>query len=949
MIRFPQKDAKSNDSTITVSGPEKDVIEAINSLKAAVESQKHFDFMNKFSEVVTIGKGIGRRIVGGAHVQNWLVEALKEKVGNKHEITDEELNMMKFEIKEENDKDVITCTGHRNLIPHVVKLVSDRAKEILDTVNVDIEVDNKYHSLLIGTGGKNINEIKKKYNVQFFFPNKVDEDDEDYEEKIKNRNQNKITIRGLKGDVEKAKQVVLTQVKDIIDHSHEITFQVPKLVVSKIVGRKGVIINKIKEDTDTRIDFDDEEEDEVDEEGDINIVIKGTKKGCEEAKKQIKRIVDESTIILTREVDVPRDVHRALNTRFRTHMDAIATKYGSDTEKVRFNFPYGFEEGDELNKVFVRAPRENIDECVEAFKKLVEKAIEDVKNRVSIEISVPRSDLARIVGTKGSNINEISKKYDVSIDMHRDFSDSDLVPITISGLDMEKIEGAKKEILEKASTLLTIPLSELQYLFVMNSQQFSKQRRQNGVFVSFAPGKISINGDKKSAEEFKEATEKKLQEIAPFKDYKQLTVDPSVCSLIIGRGGSNINRLRKETKCKIFVNSSKDNEEHDNNVLIIAQNKEDLSAGVKAIQEINNRHQNEVTMKINVPNHLHGRLIGAKGKNLESIKKASGKSVRINFPPRNHSKSDTIEVVGDKKEVKKCIELLEKNVEELKKEFGDEEEENTSEVNSQVEETNKNNHGQRYIPGYSGEKKINILKSSDVLVDELANAMNYLGIRNYQQTQQKETAKENEWQLIGKKKNAPANEEEEAEAEADGELSAAKKKKNKKKNKKKKAAEQKAKEEAEAEAERLREEEERRAREEAERKAKEEEEAALAAAAAEAEAAAAAGSEEQKKKKKKNKKKKNAAKAEAEAESSTVEEKEVKSAPAPVVEEKPAEEEWISIPAKKQNNKTKKSNDNTTQVSAASVNAFANLNDDGAEKKKKKNKKKKNNNNNAKN
>jgi len=672
------------------------------------------------------------------------------------------------------------------------------------------------------------------------------------------------------------------------------------------------------------------------EEGDVKIVIKGTKKDCEEAKKQIKRIVDESSIVLTREVEAPRDVHRALNTRFRSHMDAIATKYSVGNDKVRFNFPYGFEEGEELNKVFVRAPREHIDECVEAFKKLVEKAIEDVNNRVSIEISVPRTDLARIVGTKGSNINEISRKYEVSIDMHRDFSDSDMVPITISGLDMEKIEGAKKEILEKASTLVTIPLTELQYLYVMNNQQFSKNRRQNGVFVNYAPGKISINGDKKSAEAYKENTEKKLKEIANYKEFKQLTLDSSVCSLIIGRGGSNINRLEKETKCRILVNSSRDGEEKENNVLILAKNSEELSVGVKAIQDIKNRHQNEVTMKLDVPNHLHGRLIGAKGKNLESIKKASGKSVRINFPPRNHSKSNTIEIVGDQKEVKKCIELIEKNVEELKREFGDDEEESASEVSSTNIEENKSNNGQRHIPGYS-EKKINILKSSDVLVDELANAMNYLGIRNYQQ---KET-EESEWKVIGKKKNTTANDED--DAEADSEISAAKKKKNKKKNKKKKAAEQKAREEAEAaaaaEAERL-------AREEAERKAKEEEEAALAAAAAEAEAALAAGSEEQKKKKKKNKKKKNAAakaEAEAEVESSSVEEREV--APAPVVEEKPVEDEWISIPTKKQTNKSKKNNDNTTQVSAASVNAFANLNDDGAEKKKKKkNKKKKNNN-----
>ncbi|OUM60177.1 hypothetical protein PIROE2DRAFT_63317 [Piromyces sp. E2] len=931
MVRFPQKDAKGNDSTITVSGPEKDVVAAINSLKAAVEAQKHFDFMNRFSEVVTIGKGIGRRIVGGAHVQNWLVEALKEKVGNKHEITEDELNMLKFDIKEENDKDVITCTGHRNLIPHVVKLVAERAKEILDTVNVDIEVDNKYHSQLIGTKGKNINDIKQKYNVQFFFPAKVDEDDEDYEEKVKNRDQNKITIRGFKNDVEKAKQVVLEQVKDIIAHSHEITFQVPRLVVSKIVGRKGVIINKIKEDTDTRIDFE-EDEDEIDEEGDVSIFIKGTKKGCEEAKKQIKRIVDESTIILTREVECPENIHDALKTRFRSHMDAIATKYGEENEKARFNFPYGFEDEDERNKVFVRAPREHIEECCEAFKKLIEKVKEDVANRVSIKISVPRMDLARIVGTKGTNINNISTKYEVSIDMHRDAIENDLVPISISGLDMEKIEGAKKEILSMASVVESIPISELQYLYIMNSQQFSKQRRQNGAFVDFEKDRIRINGDKKSVGDCKANFEKKLQEIDSYKHFKQLTIDPSVCSLVIGRGGSNINRLRKETKCNIFVNSSRDNEnDAENNVLVIAQNPEDLKAGVKAIQDINSRHQNEVTMKIEVPNHLHGRLIGAKGKNLENIKKEAGKTVRINFPPRNRPKNDTIEVTGDKKEVKKCIQLLEKNVEELKREFGEDEDEDVSEVSSQVEE-GKTSSGQRHIPGYSGKKEINILKSSDVLVDELASAMNYLGIQNYQQ----KDVKENEWQLIGKKNKKTQVTEDDEEAEAEVESSAAKKKKNKKKNKKKKAAEQKAREEEEAaaaaEAERL-------AREEEERKAREEEEAALAAAAAEAEAAAKAGAEEQKKKKKKNKKKK--AKVETEdAESSAQEEKES----APVVEEKPAEDEWISIPTTKKTNKSsKKNNQDTTQIAAASVNAFANLNDD-SEKKKKKNKKKKNNN-----
>lgn len=950
IIKFPKKDnkAKMASSLITVTGPQKDVTDAIADIKASVEAQKHIDFMNKFSETVTVGKGIGRRVVGGAHVQNWLVEALKSKLGNKFEITEEILNMMRFDIDEQNDEDIITCTGHRNVIPTAVQLIAERSKEILDTVTVEINVLNKYHSLLIGTKGKNINEIKQKYNVQFFFPEKINSDDEDFEEKSKSKDRNKITIKGFKNDVEKAKKVVLDQVQDIIDHSYEITFKVPVLVISKIVGRKGAQINKMKQDTDTRIDIDETELSGGDEENEeVSIVIRGTKKGCDEAKKQIMKIVKESTIVLSRDIVVPRNIHRTLNTRFRSHMDALINKYSDKNERVRLNFPYGFEEGDELNKVVLRAPKETINEACEAFEKLVQKVIDDVNNRISVEITVPRRDLARIVGTKGSNINEVSRKYEVSIDMNRDFTENeDIVPITISGLSLEKIEGAKKEILEKSSKLISVPVTPMQIAYLSLDTQLSQRRQGGNSFIEFGKEKINIHGDQKNAEEMKKVVDKKLEEIKECTVSKKLIIDRSICPMIIGRNGSNINRIRDETNCKIAISSPKGNEDKAT-VIILAKDNDTLEAGVKAIETINHRREVETSMKISIPNHLHGRIIGVKGKNVDTIKKEAGKSVRINFPPRNR-KDDTIEVTGEKNEVKKCIELLQKNAEELKKELGEEDEDSANEASSvtQNEESSRtpvpsNNNQNRRIPGFSGEKKkINILKSSDVIVDELATAMNYLGIRNYQAPH--DTKKDNEWQVIeSKNKKSKATTEEESEAAV--ESSASKKKKNKKKNKKKKAAEAAALEQQSSLLDNVKDE------------VVVEEEEVVVVEQKEV--------KEEPKKKKKNKKNKNKAKATEEA-AAVVEEKVAAPAPSqpqsstpskskkskssPPVAEVPKKEEaaamddeWISIPKKQTKSKKNNENADSQNQTTSSVNTFANLNEDDGEKKKKKKKRNK--------
>lgn len=123
----------------------------------------------------------------------------------------------------------------QELVDIVAKLADERSKDII--------IDQKFHSNLIGKGGKTLNEIRAKFNnVQINIPAAQEKSDI-------------VTIRGNKNDVEKCYKHLQQLVKDMQESNYKEEMPIVKEFHRIIIGKGGALIKKIRDDTHTRIDI----------------------------------------------------------------------------------------------------------------------------------------------------------------------------------------------------------------------------------------------------------------------------------------------------------------------------------------------------------------------------------------------------------------------------------------------------------------------------------------------------------------------------------------------------------------------------------------------------------------------------------------------------------------------------------------------------------------------
>lgn len=90
------------------------------------------------------------------------------------------------------------------------------------------------------------------------------------------------------------------------DNDHSVKFSVPTRSIARILGKGGVSINEIKDNTNTQIDV------EKNSEESANITIRGTKAAIAEAKADILRISDAVTEETSVSVTIENKYHRSL-------------------------------------------------------------------------------------------------------------------------------------------------------------------------------------------------------------------------------------------------------------------------------------------------------------------------------------------------------------------------------------------------------------------------------------------------------------------------------------------------------------------------------------------------------------------------------------------------------------------------------------------------------------
>jgi predicted PilT family ATPase len=181
----------------------------------------------------------------------------------------------------------------------VVPKQADETSEVL-------KIPSQYHSSLIGQSGKYATRLEDKYSVKITFPRGSAENGEGKtREQLKS---DEVLVKGGKKGVAGAKSELMEALEFEKESNNVLKFTVPTRAVARILGKGGVSINEIKDETGAQIDVD-----KADDSGtSTNITVRGTKKAISAAKAAILTISDQIGEEATDVVTIESKFHRTI-------------------------------------------------------------------------------------------------------------------------------------------------------------------------------------------------------------------------------------------------------------------------------------------------------------------------------------------------------------------------------------------------------------------------------------------------------------------------------------------------------------------------------------------------------------------------------------------------------------------------------------------------------------
>ena len=232
-----------------------------------------------------------------------------------------------------------------------------------------------------------------------------------------------IKIIGPKANIVKARDELLDLLKYHLDHDNQEVLRVPVKAVSFIIGKNGNTIDRIKLESDCKIDF-------ISNSGSTESEVKlsGTKESIKLADKLIRSIVKEFMEQDEQAVKVPESL---LNT-FKREYRKIVQKYSKDD--IMF-YPR-----DNNTLVKVKGKKESVSLAIEDIKKLIELIVSESLTKK--EILVPSRVHGKILGVEATNIKELINEYDCDIQIPKF---GQVGPVILIG-QSENVQNCSKKI-----------------------------------------------------------------------------------------------------------------------------------------------------------------------------------------------------------------------------------------------------------------------------------------------------------------------------------------------------------------------------------------------------------------------------------------------------------------------------------------------------------------------
>jgi len=552
-----------------------------------------------------------------------------------------------------SDSDMITITGKKENVMKAVEQVKQIQSEMADIISKDLKIPAKIHNTVIGKGGKLIQSIMAECGgVAIKFPEP-------------NSGSDLVTVRGPADDVEKAVKLLqeLSDEKELSGVTIEVKAKPQHHKF--LIGRGGIHIQKIRDDTGARIIFPGAGDNDKE-----SITLVGTKEAVEAAKKDLEGRIKELDNIVEDSMTVDPKHHR----HFVARRGEVLRNIGEEFGGIVISFPRN---GVASDKVSLKGAKN----CIEGAKARINEIVKDLDEMITIDCEISQQYHRTVMGAKGSKVQKITTDFNVQIKFPDKAGDVNGAPppavvngerssdpniIKITG-KKSNCEGASQALLELVpiTAEVSVPykfhryiigqkgtgVREMMQKFDVNIRVPSMDEKSDVILISGVPS--NVEAAKGGLAEKVAELEAEEEEKARRSFQVTVSVNPDYHPKIIGRGGQVITKLRDDFKVQIQLPKK---EAEENDIITITGLEEDAEAARDAILKIVGQYESQVQEEVSIDPSTHSMIIGRRGRSIRKI--MDDFKVDIRLPREGDDDPSRVIVSGDEDAVLDCIDHL---------------------------------------------------------------------------------------------------------------------------------------------------------------------------------------------------------------------------------------------------------------------------------------------------
>lgn len=564
----------------------------------------------------------------------------------------------------DNDSELIVVTGKRPQVELAVSRLNKIQNAIAAIAFEEVTIAKSLHKFFRGKVTASISQGHGGVTIRFPGP----KDDSDI-----------VTVRGPKDDVSAAVIKLKAVAAEHAAGSEVAEVSVPREYHRQLIGKGGAAKNALEAETGCVLIFPDQK-DKSD-----SVTVLGKRTGITKAKAALAARVKVFEDVTEATLDVEPKYHRDLVAQRAAFLDSIKTQFGVDCALPK----------DKSASIKLKGASAEMPKAIAAIEAFVAR----LRDAVTIECVIGAQHHRALLGNGGAHIRRLTEELSVKISFPErpkvgstkksqpkaesgdkgpveNDADADAAAVAAKKASAEtiKITGLEADCNKAAEALqalipieATMSIDADYHRFIIGSkgEGIRKIMQDHDVFVKFPasnakdPTAVVIRGLAENVEKCKEVfgarvteldSEKEERELRSFK--VELEVDPQYHQRLIGKGGSEISKLRDEHGVNInFPDRSK--KKNNSNQITVVGLQANAEACGKAIMAKVKEWASLVTITLNLHPGCHSMIIGKGGAEIKRLQ--TKYNVRINMP---RDGGDAVSIVGGEDNAVVCKDLL---------------------------------------------------------------------------------------------------------------------------------------------------------------------------------------------------------------------------------------------------------------------------------------------------